>query len=140
MALAFHLPTVVLPSSSFCPVIEIQVSPLLSQWSYSQVFIPARMPSFSSLLKRSRTKREAEQPPETTKTRDNTARDDVTRDNIANVDNSRKDRASRRLSTRGDFFRSFLSRTRSAASPRAEADGDIKTKVCNPSCGWVIQL
>ncbi|KFY57689.1 hypothetical protein V497_05331 [Pseudogymnoascus sp. VKM F-4516 (FW-969)] len=93
------------------------------------------MPSFSSLLKRSRTKREAEQPPETTETRDDAARDDVTRDNIANVDNSKKDRASRRLSTRGDFFRSFLSRTRSAASPRAEADGDIKTKQTTPAQG-----
>lgn len=90
------------------------------------------MPSISSLLKRSRKKHEAEQPLEAVETRDNAARDNVTRDNVANVDTSRKDRASRRLSTRGDFFRSFLSRTRSGAGPRPDADGDIQTKVCKP--------
>lgn len=89
------------------------------------------MPSFSSLLKRSRKKREAEQPrPQTVEARDDTAREDVTRDDVTNVGNNRKDRASRRLSTRGDFFRSFLSRTRSSASPRPDADGDIQNKVC----------
>ncbi|OAF62921.1 hypothetical protein VC83_00205 [Pseudogymnoascus destructans] len=97
-------------SSSSCPVIEIPVFPILFQWSYSQVFIPARMPSFSSLLKRSRPKRKAEH------------------DNIANVDTSKKDRASRRLPTRGDFFRSFLGRTRSSAGPRPGADEDIQNK------------
>ncbi|KFZ23312.1 hypothetical protein V502_02206 [Pseudogymnoascus sp. VKM F-4520 (FW-2644)] len=86
------------------------------------------MPSFSSLLKRSRKKREAELPPQTVEIRDNTARDNVARDNIANVDNTRKDRASRRLSTRGDFFRSFLNRTRSAAGTRPEADGAVQNK------------
>ncbi|OBT81562.1 hypothetical protein VE02_09550 [Pseudogymnoascus sp. 03VT05] len=88
------------------------------------------MPSFSSLLKRSRTKRKAEQPLQPVETSDNTARDDVTRDNIANVDTSKKDRTSRRLSTRGDFFRSFLGRTRSSAGPRPGADGDVQNKVC----------
>ncbi|KFY99436.1 hypothetical protein V498_00759 [Pseudogymnoascus sp. VKM F-4517 (FW-2822)] len=86
------------------------------------------MPSFSSLLKRSRTKREAEQPPQPVATRDNTARDIVTRDKVANVNTSGKDRASRRLSTRGDFFRGFLNRTRSSAGPRPEADGDAQIK------------
>ncbi|KFY05208.1 hypothetical protein V491_09180 [Pseudogymnoascus sp. VKM F-3775] len=87
------------------------------------------MPSFSSLLKRSRKKREAEQlRPQTVEARDDTAREDVTRDDVTNVGNNRKDRASRRLSTRGDFFRSFLSRTRSSASPRPDADGDIQNK------------
>ncbi|KFY27873.1 hypothetical protein V493_03254 [Pseudogymnoascus sp. VKM F-4281 (FW-2241)] len=81
------------------------------------------MPLFSSLLRRSRKKREAEQPPEI-ETRDN-----VARDNVADVDNtSRKNRASRRLSTRGDFFRSFLNRTRSVEGPRPGADGGIQNK------------
>ncbi|OBT97614.1 hypothetical protein VE01_04574 [Pseudogymnoascus verrucosus] len=86
------------------------------------------MPSFSSLLKRSRPKRKAEQPPQTVETSDNTARDNVTRDNIANVDTNKKDRSSRRLSTRGDFFRSFLGRTRSSTGPRPGADGDVQNK------------